>query len=212
MNITDFPMLLVGNDSEEIVRVQHCLAQANLVNPLRIVNDGRKAMAYLAGLEEYADRESHPFPSLVLLDLTLSDPSGPEVLTWIRSQQHLKNLPGILLTASKCQGDSEPSTAPAVSYLAKPVEFEPLLEVMKSIGMYWMILNNSRPDADREGKSLQNPRVLVVDRDADFLRGIGDALRRRSPPIAVDPASDSAEALRGLGRNSLDAVVYERGI
>jgi RNA polymerase sigma factor (sigma-70 family) len=215
MKVTDFPMLLVEDDPVEIVHVQEALAQANLVNPLRIVHDGRKAIAYLSGQDEYADRDSHPFPSLVLLDLTLSDPSGLEVLAWIRTQQNCKNLPVILLTSSAAdQGNTEPAAAAlgVSSYLSKPVECEPLLEMMKSIGMYWMILDNSRPGAGQPGVSVQGRHVLVVDHDADFLRSIGEAMRRRVPPFAVDPALDAADALRRLARNSLSAIVYERGI
>jgi len=210
MKVTDFPMLLVEDDPGEIVRVQEALAQANLVNPLRIVNDGRKAIAYLSGREEYSDRASHPFPSLVLLDLTLPETSGLEVLSWIRSQQGLRTLPVILLTSPLSdQVGSQPSDADgASSCLAKPVDCERLLEKMKSIGMYWMILDNSRPEAG----AVQNRHVLVVDRDADFLRSIGESLRRRVPPFVVDSASDSADALRRLSRNALDALVYDRGI
>src|SRR5687767_5292862 len=136
MKVTDFPMLLVEDDPAEIVRVQEALAQANLVNPLRIVNDGRKAIAYLSGQEEYSDRVSHPFPSLVLLDLTLPEPSGLKVLDWIRSQQSLKTLPVILLTSPTSDpGDSKPSDAVGESScLAKPVDCERLLEKLKSIG------------------------------------------------------------------------------
>jgi CheY-like chemotaxis protein len=214
MKLTDFPMLLVEKDPEEIARVQQCLAQANLVNPLRIVNDGRKAIAYLSGEEEYADRECHPFPSLVLLDMVLSKPSGIEVLAWIRSQRNLINLPVILLTsAAGDQVDSDPSGAlGASSYLAKPVECERLLEVMKSLGMYWMILDNSGPQAGKPGVSLQSHHVLVVDRDADFIRGVVDALRRRSPPFVVDSALDLKDSLCRLAQKSLDALVLERGI
>ena len=210
MKVTDFPMLLVEDDPGEIVRVQEALAQANLVNPLRIVNDGRKAIAYLSGREEYSDRASHPFPSLVLLDLTLPETSGLEVLSWIRSQQGLRTLPVILLTSPLSdQVGSQPSDADgASSCLAKPVDCERLLEKMKAIGMYWMILDNSRPEAG----AVQNRHVLVVDRDADFLRSIGESLRRRVPPFVVDSASDSADALRRLSRNALDALVYDRGI
>ena len=210
MKVTDFPMLLVEDDAEEIIRVQGALAQANLVNPLRIVDDGRKAIAYLEGQGEFADRESFPFPSLVLLDLTLAAPSGLEVLAWIRSQPKMKNLPVILLTSS--MASDPPAELGANSCLEKPVTCEALLEAMKSIGMYWMILDTSRPVAGQPGVPLQSRRVLVVDRDADFLRSVGDALRRRVPPIVVDPASDSADALRRLARNSVDALVYERGI
>jgi CheY-like chemotaxis protein len=135
------------------------------------------------------------------------------VLSWIRSQPSLKTLPVILLTSpASDQGGSQPSKADGESScLAKPVDCERLLEKLKSIGMYWMILDNSRPEAGQPGVPLQSRHVLVVDRDADFLRSIGESLRRRAPPIVVDSASDSADALRRLSRNSLDALVYERG-
>jgi RNA polymerase sigma-70 factor (ECF subfamily) len=214
MKITDFPLLLVEADPSGIARVQEVLAQANLVNPLRIVNHGRKAIAYLSGQEEFADRESHPFPSLVLLDLAISKPSGMEVLAWIRSQQDLKNLPVILLTSSVSDQSDSPSSSPLAKSpcLAKPVDAERLMEVMKAIGMYWMILDKTMPDAGQVSVQLPTRRVLVVDRDADFLRSIGEALHRRTPPIQVETALDVAAALRRLASTSFDALVYERSI
>jgi RNA polymerase sigma factor (sigma-70 family) len=214
MKITDFPMLLVEADSSGIALVQDVLAQANLVNPLRIVNDGRKAIAYLSGQEEFADRESHPFPSLVLLDLAISEPSGMEVLAWIRSQQNLKNLPVILLTSSGLDRADFASSSPLGGNpcLAKPVDAERLVEVMKTIGMYWMILDKTMPEIGQVGALLPTRQVLVVDRDVDFLRYIGEALRRRTPSIHVDSASSAPDALQRLANNAVDALVYERGI
>ena len=214
MNVTDYPMLLVEDDPGEIVRVQEALAQANLVNPLRIVNDGLKAIAYLSGQDEYADRKSNPFPSLVLLDLTLSEPPGMQVLAWIRSQENLKNLPVIVLVSSVAdQGDSGPPAASGVTYhLAKPVQSESFLKMLKSIGMYWMVLDRTSPQAEEPATPIHSPQVLMVDRDVDFLRSIGEAMRRRAPPIVVDPVLDPADALRRLTRNALDALVYDRGI
>lgn len=207
MKITDYPMLLIENDPAEILRVQGALARANLVNPLRIVDDGRKAMAYLSGQAEYADRDAHPFPALVLLDLALTGPSGTEVLAWIRAQAGLKNLPLILLTSS-----APSAVFGANPRLAKPVQYEQLLEQMKSIGMYWMILDKTAPQAVPAASPPRGRRILVVDRDADFLRGIGEALLHRTPLLAVDRASDVAEALRRVAQDAPDAVVYERNL
>jgi RNA polymerase sigma factor (sigma-70 family) len=110
-------------------------------------------------------------------------------------------------------GDSESSAAPGVSaYLAKPVGCERLLEMMKSIGMYWMLLDKTHPGVGHPGVSLQSRHVLVVDRDADFLRSVGEALHRRTPPLVVDPALNSEDALRRLAQTSPAALVYERGL
>lgn len=214
MKVTDFPILLIEHDPAEIACIQEALGQANLVNPLRIVGDGRKAVAYLSGQGEYADRGSYPFPSLVLLDLTLPEMSGLEVLVWIRSQDNLKNLPVVLLTTSRMdQGEYEPAAGLGVTaHLSKPVGCDRLLEVMKSIGMYWMILDRTRPSSGEPGLPLQGSHVLIADRDADFLAGIGEALRRRTPSLVVDPAQNAAEALHRLTRSFLDAVVYARDI
>jgi len=211
MKITDFPMLLVEADLSGITRVQEVLAQANLVNPLRIVHDGRKAIAYLSGQDEYVDRETYPFPSLVLLDLAISAPSGVEVLAWIRSQPNLKNLPVILLTSSlPGSASSSPPPPDGNPCLAKPVGVDCLLEAMKSIGMYWMILDKTRPEVGHVAAQQPTRHILAVDRDADFLRGVGEALRRRTPSILVEPAVDIASALLRLAGNEMGALVYGR--
>jgi RNA polymerase sigma factor (sigma-70 family) len=214
MKVTQFPMLLAEKDPAEIARLQEALGEANLVNPLRIVDHGRKVVEYLSGTEEFADRDAHPLPSLVLLATTLPDIPGPKVLAWIRSQDPLKNLPVILLVSSAEEAGEEPSTpGPGVTArLLKPVDGERLIESLKSVGMSWMILGRSAPDPGVPAPSRQAPHVLVVDRDADFLTGLGESLRRRAPSILMESALDAPDAIRRLSRNSLKALVYERSI
>src|SRR5205814_1131635 len=116
----------------------------NLVNPLRIVRDGEDAVSYLAGTAPYSDRTRHPIPSLILLDLKLPRKSGLEVLAWLRGEASLKYTPVVVLSSSAETRDIEKAYALGVnSYLVKPVSFGDLLEMVKSIGMYWMILNRS---------------------------------------------------------------------
>ena len=214
MKVTDFPLLLVEDDPDEIVRIQGALIQANLVNPLRIVKDGQQAISYLSGQAEYADRDLHPLPSLIVLDLGIAGSSGLDVMAFVRSQQNLKNLPVILLTPSTIeQGDSQPTQRlEEVPCLSKPVECGRLVEVLKSIGMYWLILDTPRPQAGPSSVAFQSRHVLVVDRDVDFTRSIGDALRRRTPSIEVDSALEAPAALNRLAQHPVDALVYERGI
>jgi CheY-like chemotaxis protein len=153
MRLTDFVMLLVEDDSNDITLIQHAFAKASLVNPLKIVRDGEEAVKYLAGTGDFADRGRYPIPSLILLDLKLPRKSGLEVLQWLREQPTLRHIPVIVLTSSKESSDvSRAYQFGANSYLVKPVSFEGLLELVKSIGMYWMILSKT-PDPSSDPSS-----------------------------------------------------------
>jgi CheY-like chemotaxis protein len=139
-------ILIVEDDPNDLLLIQRAFGKARILNPLQSVGNGDDAVAYLAGEGAYADREQHPFPVLVLLDLKLPRRSGLEVLQWIRAQAGLKRLPVVVLTSSKEATDvNQAYDLGANSYLVKPVGFDSLLELVKSLEVYWLILNQ-KPD------------------------------------------------------------------
>ncbi len=135
-------ILLVEDDPNDVILIRRGFAKANLANPLEVVGDGEAAVAYLAGAEPYVDRQRHPVPVLVLLDLKLPRRSGLEVLEWMRSRPDLRRLPVVVLTSSREGNDINRAYDLGVnSYLIKPVGFDALLEMVKALNLYWMILN-----------------------------------------------------------------------
>jgi len=94
------PILLVEDRSNDVFLLQSMLERWGIAESLHVVSDGEEAIKYLAGAGIYADRETHPFPSLVLLDLHLPKISGKEVLTWIRQRFHPTQLPVVILSGS----------------------------------------------------------------------------------------------------------------
>ncbi|HZU38525.1 MAG TPA: response regulator [Gemmataceae bacterium] len=135
-------ILLVEDSSTDVLMVQRAFKKAHLVNPIQVVDDGDKAVAYLGGQAPYADREHYPVPVLVLLDLKLPRRSGLEILEWLRQQDRLKRLPVVVLTSSRENSDiNRAYDLGANSYLVKPVDFDPLLEMIKTLGLYWFVLN-----------------------------------------------------------------------
>lgn len=151
MKVTDFTILLVEDDPNDILLIQRAFAKASLVNPVRVVRDGEEALRYLDGRGLYGDRSRYPLPSLILLDLKLPRKSGIEILEWVRQQSPLRHTPVIVLTSSKEMADINRAYAlGANSYLVKPVDFDGLLEMVKAIGMYWMILNKG-PELSPDG-------------------------------------------------------------
>lgn len=139
-------ILVVEDDPNDVLLIQRAFSKARILNPLRTVSNGDEAVAYLSGEGQFADRDIYPFPVLVLLDLKLPRRSGLEVLAWTRSQPGLKRLPIVVLTSSKESSDiNRAYDLGANSYLVKPVGFDSLLELVKSLEVYWMMLNQS-PD------------------------------------------------------------------
>lgn len=139
-------ILVVEDNADDVLLLQRAFRKANLVNPLRVVSDGQAAIDYLAGRPPFDDREANPLPALVLLDLKLPKLGGHEVLGWIRAQPGLRRLPVAMLTSSREAPDvTRAYDLGANSYLAKPVDFDSLLDMVKTLQLYWMILNE-RPD------------------------------------------------------------------
>jgi CheY-like chemotaxis protein len=135
-------ILIVEDDVNDVLLLHRAFQKANIVAPLQTVSHGDEAIAYLAGEGVYADRERFPPPILVLLDLKLPRRSGLEVLEWIRGQSGLRRLPVVVLTSSRETDDINTAyDLGANSYLVKPVGFEKLLEMVRSLEMYWLTLN-----------------------------------------------------------------------
>ena len=136
------PILLVEDSPDDQLLIRRAFRKAHLLNPLNVAEDGDEAVAYLARTAGYADRAAHPLPSIVLLDLKLPRRSGLEVLAWVRAQPLLRRTPVVVLTSSREDADvARAYELGANSYLVKPVAFDGLLEMVKTLGVYWMVMS-----------------------------------------------------------------------
>ena len=135
-------VLHVEDDSNDVLLFQHACQKAGVPLNLKNVSDGDEAIAYLEGNSNYSDRELNPLPRLVLLDLKMPRVSGFDVLAWMRKDQKFRDLPVVVLTSSNHAADVERAyQAGANSYLVKPVDFNGLVDLAKSIHKYWVIVN-----------------------------------------------------------------------
>lgn len=142
MSVEDYPILLVEDNRDDVLMIQRAFHKANLAMPLHVVSDGDAAVLYLSGQGDYSDRDQYPLPVLMLLDLKLPRKSGLEVLEWLRLQPGLKRLVVVVLTSSKENIDiNRAYELGANSYLVKPVRFASLLELVKNLNLYWLVLS-----------------------------------------------------------------------
>lgn len=135
-------ILIVEDDGNDVLLIKRAFKKAQTMNPLEVVTDGEEAINYLKGEGKYNDRIQYPIPILILLDLKLPLKSGFEVLEWLKKQEGLKRIPVVILTSSSESRDiNQAYDLGANTYLVKPVYFEDLIEMFKTIDIYWLILN-----------------------------------------------------------------------
>lgn len=141
---THVNILHVEDDPNDALLFQHACRKAGITFEVQSVNDGDQAIAYLRGLDKFGDRVKHPFPNLILLDLKMPRLNGFDVLAWLRKEGEFKSIPVIILTSSNHETDIKRAyDLGANSYLVKPVGFDALVEVARTIQGYWLHINEA---------------------------------------------------------------------
>ncbi len=132
-------ILMADDDAEDRKMAQEAFDESRLVNDLRFVKDGEELMDYLYHRGNYSDPATAPRPSIILLDLNMPKKDGRESLTEIKQDPLFRTIRIIILTTSKAEEDIERVyNLSATSYIAKPVTFEGLIDVVKALGKYWL--------------------------------------------------------------------------
>ena len=138
------PILYAEDDENDALLTKIAFEDADISNPLIIVPDGDAAVAYLAGSGQYANRDEHPMPCLVLLDIKMPRRSGLDVLKWIRGQPSICTLPVLMLTSSNQEADVHRAyILGANGYLEKPSKPNAMVVIAKAIKDFWLTLNRT---------------------------------------------------------------------
>jgi two-component system, response regulator len=142
MNSGELDILLVEDSQDDVDLALHALRREKLANNILVVRDGEEALDFLFCRGAFTQRSfDHP-PKLVLLDLKLPKVDGLEVLKQVKSDPRTKVIPVVIMTSSKEERDLVTSYhLGANSYIQKPVDFEQFRETVKSVGLYWLVIN-----------------------------------------------------------------------
>ena len=150
MPLSAFTLLLVEDDSNDVLLMKRAFEKAKIASALRIVRNGEEAINYLEGKGDHSDRSRSPLPSLILLDLNLPLKSGHEVLDWVKRHPRLRSIPVIVLTSSKQNDDMQRAyQSGANSYIIKPVGLANLAEMVQTLRAFWMKVNQGPGDLRR---------------------------------------------------------------
>jgi two-component system response regulator len=135
-------ILLVEDDPDDLELTLLALRENNLANHVEVARDGKEALDFLLGRDDYAERDVRNAPSVILLDLKLPKVDGLDVLREIKKNPVTRSIPVVMLTSSREERDMVESYELGVnSFICKPVQFEDFVEAVRQIGFYWLLLN-----------------------------------------------------------------------
>ena len=139
MDKRSFTVLLVEDDLNDIFLVTRAFKMAEIPNALQVVTDGQEAISYLEGDGKYADRDAHPLPSLMVMDIKMPRKTGFEVLEWVkRNEGPLRRIPIVIVSSSDNPADiNRAYELGANAYMVKPMNFRAVEHLFESITHYW---------------------------------------------------------------------------
>ncbi len=140
-------IVMADDDPEDRMLAKDALEESHVVNDLEFVEDGEELMDYLYRRGRYEELTSSPLPGLILLDLNMPRKDGRTALKEIKADPSLKRIPVVVLTTSKAEEDIFRSYDLGVSgFVVKPVTFEGLVRVMKTLVEYWFEIVEIAPE------------------------------------------------------------------
>ena len=129
-------ILLVEDNPGDVRLTKEALKEGKVYNNLHWAKDGVEALEFLRQQGKYA---KSPRPDIILLDLNLPKKDGREVLSVIKHDEQLKQIPVVVLTTSKAEEDVLRSyELHANCYVTKPVDLEKFIHVVQSIDRFWL--------------------------------------------------------------------------
>lgn len=132
-------ILMADDDADDRLLAREAMHESRVLNELYFVEDGVQLLRYLRGDDEFSDRQAYPMPGLILLDLNMPKMDGREALAQIKADSGLRRIPVVILTTSKAEVDMMKGyDLGAASYITKPVTFDALVELMRTLGKYWV--------------------------------------------------------------------------
>jgi two-component system response regulator len=138
-------ILLAEDDAVVAELILYTLATMTPAPKVIHVADGVETLDFLHSRGKFDHREPGS-PTVVLLDLKMPRLDGLEVLRQVKSDDHLKTIPIVMLTSSQDDRDvSESYRLGANAYVVKPVEYRKFALVLQHLETFWLDINCPPP-------------------------------------------------------------------
>jgi CheY-like chemotaxis protein len=144
-------IVVADDDADDRMMIKEAFEESKLSNPVDFVEDGIQLLEYLNRQGQFAHLAGQPYPGFILLDLNMPRMDGRTVLKEIRESENLHRIPIVILTTSKAEQDIIKTYNLGVnSFICKPVSFDKLVDIVKTVGHYWIEIVALPPECQRK--------------------------------------------------------------
>jgi CheY-like chemotaxis protein len=153
MNRSSYPIriLVADDDADDRMMIQDAFEESKLGNPVDFAEDGVEVMEYLRREGKFKHLIGQPYPGFILLDLNMPRKDGRTALQEIKASADLHRIPIVILTTSKADEDIVKTYNLGVnSFICKPVSFDKLVDIVKTVGRYWIEIVALPPECKRQ--------------------------------------------------------------
>ncbi len=136
---TPVTIVVADDDPDDRLLIEDAFKENKIGNKIEYVEDGEELLDYLRREGKWEGLKKQPLPGLILLDLNMPRMDGREALKQIKGDERFQQIPVVVLTTSSAEEDVARTYCSGVnSFIPKPVTFEGLVEIIKTISAYWI--------------------------------------------------------------------------
>ncbi|AFZ68554.1 response regulator [Deinococcus peraridilitoris] len=134
-------ILLVDDNPHDVELALAAFEEGQLGHDVAVAASGVEALDYLRATGRFAGRPAGQ-PTVVLLDLKMPHMDGLAVLKAIKNDPRLSHIPVVMLSTSREDSDiANCYRQGASAYVVKPVDFTQFIDAVRTIGVFWALLN-----------------------------------------------------------------------
>lgn len=131
-------ILVADDDPNDLELLKHVVTDNGVDVNFQSAQDGEQVINYLRGEGPFTDRNAHPIPDIIVLDLKMPRVNGFEVLEWLRQEPGLDSIPAIVLSGSGLESDIQKAyRLGANTYFTKPGQLAELRQIIGALIDYW---------------------------------------------------------------------------
>ena len=133
-------IVMIEDDEGHARLIEKNIRRAGVNNPISPFSNGTEAVRFLFGADG-TGLANKGRPLLILLDLNLPDMTGVDILARVKSNEHLKRIPVVVLTTTDDAVEIQRCYDLGCNvYITKPVNYEAFAQAIRQLGLFLSVI------------------------------------------------------------------------